>query len=265
MAKFDIGIDKKKAKSIALNIFYLLLALAIALALWAIIAKAKNNELVLPMPSAVLGRFFRLGGEVGFWQSVGWSILRTLGCFALSFVSALLFASLAGLFNPLHRVLSPIVSFLRAAPTVAVILILYAFMPEKDALSIAVGFLIAFPIMYAAFYSAITGVDRDLLKMAKLYKVRGLDKILFIYLPSIANCLFDTGRATLSLTLKVVVAAEILTNVSQSIGGKIQFANSTSEISYLLAWTLVAIVFSFVLEFCAAILKKVWEILRCRI
>ena len=264
MAKLNISIDKNKAKSIVLNIAYPLLALGIVLAVWAIIAKIKNNEFVLPMPSAVIERFFRLGKEQNFWQSVGWSLLRTFGCFALSFVSALLLASLAGLFNPLHRVISPIVSFLRAAPTVAVILILYAFM-RKDSLSIAVGFLIAFPIMYSAFHSAIVGVDKDLLKMAKLYKVRAVDKVFFIYLPSIANCLFDTSKSTLSLTLKVVVAAEIITNVSLSIGGRIQFANSTYEISYLLAWTLVAIVFSFVLEWAVAIAKKVWEVARCRV
>lgn len=255
--------DKARVKRIALNIFYPLLAFAIVLAVWAIASKLKNNAFVLPMPDAVLDRFFKLGAESGFWQSVGRSLLRTLLCFALSFVLALLLAAISGLFDPLHRVLSPIVSFLRAAPTVAVILIAYAFI-STDFMAIAVGFLVAFPIMYSAFHSEIKGVDGDLLKMARVYGVRPIDKIRFIYLPSIADCLFDTGKSTLSLTLKVIVAAEILTNISMSIGGKIQFANSTFEIVYLLAWTLVAIVFSFVLEGIVAILKKLWEVARCR-
>ena len=145
----------------------------------------------------------------------------------------------------------------------AVILIAYAFI-STDFMAIAVGFLVAFPIMYSAFHSEIKGVDGDLLKMARVYGVRPIDRIRFIYLPSIADCLFDTGKSTLSLTLKVIVAAEILTNISMSIGGKIQFANSTFEIVYLLAWTLVAIVFSFVLEGIVAILKKLWEVAKCR-
>lgn len=258
-----IHIEKKTAKRIALNIFYPLLAFAIALAVWAIVAKIKNNALVLPMPDVVLERFFKLGGERGFWLSVFATILRTFICFITSFVLALLFASFAGLFNPLHRVLSPIVSILRAAPTVAVILIMYAFL-DNDTMAIVVGFLIAFPILYSSFYSAIVGVDKDLLKMAKLYKVRPIDKIRFIYLPSIEDTLFDTSRATLSLTLKVVVASEILTNVARSIGGKIQVAYASFEVSYLLAWTLIAIVFSFVLEWIVTILKKVREVTRCR-
>ena len=257
-----INVDKKTAKRIALNIFYPLLALAIALAVWALAAKVKDNPLVLPMPAVVLERFFTLGGESGFWLSVLATLLRTLICFITSFALALLFASLAGLFNPLHRVLSPIVSILRAAPTVAVILIMYAFF-DNQTMAIIVGFLIAFPIMYSSFYSAIVGVDKDLLKMARLYKVRPIDKIRFIYLPCIEDNLFDTSKSTLSLTLKVVVASEILTSVARSIGGKIQVAYASYEVSYLLAWTLIAIVFSFVLEWIVAILNKVREVTRC--
>lgn len=258
-----INIDKKTAKHIALNIFYPLLAFGIMLAVWAIAAKVKNNAFILPSPDVVLKKFFTLGGSQAFWQSVGYTLLRTFLCFLLSFALALILAAASGLFNPLHRVLSPIVSFLRAAPTVAVILILYAFM-ESSSMAIAVGFLIAFPIMYSSFYSSIVGVDRDLLNMAKLYKVRPLDKILYIYLPSVADCLFDTSRATLSLTLKVVIAAEILVSISLSIGEKIQVAYATFNVSYLLAWTLIAIVFSFVLEGVVSILKKLWEVSRCR-
>ncbi len=255
--------DKTTAKRIALNIFYPLLAFSLMLAVWAIAAKIKNNPLVLPMPNVVLDSFFRLGNTGGFWLDVLATLLRTFICFFTSFALALLLAALAGICSPIHRVLSPIVSVLRAAPTVAVILILYAFM-NNDSMSIAVGFLIAFPIMYSSFYSAITGVDGDLLKMAKLYKVSPANKIRFIYLPCIAENLFDTGRSTLSLTLKVVVAAEILTSISRSIGSNIQVAYAMFEVSYLLAWTLVAIVFSFVLEAIVSGLKKLWEALRCR-
>ena len=256
-----INVDKKTVKRIIENIAYPLAALGIVLAVWAICAKVKGNPLVLPMPSKVLARFFALGGEKGFWSSVGSSLLRTLICFAISFAAAMIFAVLGGLFKPLHKLIAPIVSLLRSAPTVAVILIFYAFM-SSNAMSVAVGFLIAFPILYSSIYSAIVGVDKELLEMAKVYKVKPADVAFGIYLPSIAPCLFDTSKSTLSLTLKVVVAAEILACVSKSIGGKIQTANATFEIEYLLAWTLVAIVFGFALEGVVALLKKVWEVAR---
>ncbi len=244
------------------NIGYPLLALSIMLAVWAIAALCVDDKFVLPAPASVLERFFRLGGERMFWRSVGSTLLRTFLCFAISFVCALGMAALGSLCKPLHKLLSPVVSFLRAAPTVAVILVLYAFM-QREELAVLVGFLIAFPLMYSAFYSAINGVDGDLLDMAKLYKVRAVDKVFCIYLPMIAPALFDTSRSTLSLTLKVVIAAEILTNIAYSIGGRIQYAYSTfADLPFLLAWTLIAIVFSFVLEGAVSLLKKLWEVTR---
>ena len=98
--------------------------------------------------------------------------------------------------------------------------------------------------------------------MAKVYKVSPWNKVAGVYLPSVAECLFDTSKSTLSLTLKVVVAAEILAGIGKSIGGKISVANATFEIAYLLAWTLVAIALSFALEGVVLIFKKIWKVAR---
>lgn len=253
--------DKREVKQIVLNIFYPLLSLSIALAVWAIWSAAKGKPFMAPPPAVVLRQFFTLFGDGAFWIAVLNTLLRTLLCFAISFALALTFASLAGLFKPLHKIISPIVSILRAAPTVAVILITYAFM-DKQSMSVLVGFLIAFPVLYSAFYSAIDGVDKDLLNMAKVYKVRAIDRVRFIYLSSIAPTLFDTSRATLSLTLKVIVAAEILTNLARSVGYNIQRSYAAFEISALFAWTLMAILFSFVLEGAVVLFKKIWEATR---
>lgn len=258
MKKININ---KKALQICSNIFYPLLALALVLAIWAITAKAYDNEFVLPMPGGTLKVFFELFGEKTFWVSMGWSVLRTLICFAISFVLALVAASLCNLFKPLNKTLAPIITIFRAAPTVAIILIFYAFM-ANDKLAIVVGFLIAFPILYSAFFSAIDNVDKDLLEMAKIYKVRPIDKVLSIYLPSISPTLFDMSRSTLSLTFKVVVAAEILTSIPKSIGTRIRFAQYTFDIEYLLAWTIASIVIAFVLEGLVVLAKKIWEVAR---
>lgn len=251
-------VDKKELKRAAGNVIYPLAAMAIVLAAWAVWAAAKDMPYLVPSPGAALREFFTLGGSGEFWTAVATSLGRTLLCFAISFVAALGLAALGGLFKPLHRVVSPIVSILRAAPTVAVILIIYSFM-DKRSMAVLVGFLIAFPVLYSAFFSAIEGVDKDVIDMAKLFKVRAADRVFLIYLPSIAGTLFDESRATLSLTLKVVVAAEILTNLPRSMGQHIQTSYAAFDVPSLFAWTIVAIVFSFALEGVVTILKKIWE------
>ena len=248
----------KKVIEICSNIFYPMLALAIVLAVWAICAKAYGNPLVLPAPDVTLREFFKMFAQKLFWVSIGWSLLRTILCFVLSFVLALLFATLGNLWLPIHKTLSPIITILRAAPTVAIILILYAFTANNN-LAIVVGFLIAFPIMYSAFYSAINNVDKDLLEMAKVYKIKPIDKIFGIYLPTITPTLFDNSKSTLSLTFKVVVAAEILTSIPLSIGERIKYESNIFDIEYLLAWTIASIVLAFILEGFVSLLKTIWR------
>lgn len=248
----------KKALQICSNIFYPLLALAIVLAIWAICSKAYNKPLVLPEPGITLKAFFSLFSKEIFWISIGWSVLRTVICFVISFVFAIVFATLGNIWTPLNKTISPIITILRAAPTVAIILIFYAFTTNNN-LAIIVGFLIAFPIMYSAFYSAINNVDKDLLEMAKVYKVKPQDKIFSIYLSSITPTLFDTSRSTLSLTLKVVIAAEILTAIPRSIGVRIRYEQNIFDIEYLLAWTIASIVLAFVLEGLVTLFKYIWR------
>lgn len=254
-------INKKQLNSFIRNLIFPIIALTIILLFWVIVSAIKNNPLVLPMPGIVLKRFFILGKEYALWKSVGATILRSLIAFLISFIFALSVAILSGLVKNFNKIISPIVAFLRAAPTVAVILIIYAFM-STDIMTIVVGFLIAFPIMYSSFYTSISEIDENLKLMAKIYKVNFFRRIFNIYILSISGNIFDTSKATLSLTIKIVIAAEILTSVSPGIGGKIQTAYASFEIEYLLAWTLLAIVLSFVSEFFIGSLKKLvirWE------
>lgn len=261
MAKANVKNLSPTAKAALGNVIYPLISLGLVLAVWAIAATVKNNAILLPMPDVVFLRFFQLFGEAKLWNSVGWTLLRTLISFAVSFVLAFVLATLGGIWKPLHRVVSPIVGILRAVPTMAVILIIMLWVDFQNAPKY-IGFLIAFPILYPAIYTAIDGVDDKLVEMTTVFKVRPLDKITHLYLPSIAPSVFDVSRSTISLTLKVVIAAEVLCQTKTSIGLSLQYANLTFDVSELLAWTVFAIALSFVLEGVVVGLKKLWEVRR---
>ncbi|MBO5777178.1 MAG: ABC transporter permease subunit, partial [Clostridia bacterium] len=123
-----------------------------------------------------------------------------------------------------------------------------------------VGFLIAFPLLYQGIYTAIVGVDKDLVEMAKFYKVKSRDIVFGLYAPEIAPQVFDVSKSTLSLTLKVIIASEVLTYAKDSIGIEMQKANQAFDVAVLLGWTLVAILLAFILEGIVAGFKKLWEV-----
>ena len=255
-----ISLDTKTKKIIG-NVVYPVLSLVLVLAVWWIVSAVKDKPLVFPTPDKVVVDFFNLFGGANFWKAVGMTVARTVICFLISFASAFLMAVLGGLCNPIHRVMSPIISILRSAPTLAIILIIMLWLDGQRA-PVVIGFLIAFPLLYQAVYTAITGVDRDLVEMAKLYKVKPFDVVLGLYAPEIAPQVFDVSRSTISLTLKVVIAAEVMTYARGSIGLEMQKANMSFDVSVLLAWTVLAVLLSFVFEGIVAGLKKLWEVRR---
>ena len=248
-----------KTKKIIENVAYPLISLVLVLGIWWIVSAVKDKPLVLPAPDKVIVEFFKLFGGVSFWRSVGLSLLRTVICFAISFVMAFAVAVVAGLWTPIHKVMSPIISILRSAPTLAIILIMMLWLDGQTA-PVFVGFLIAFPLLYQGIYTAIVGVDKDLVEMAKFYKVKPRDIVFGLYAPEIAPQVFDVSKSTISLTLKVIIASEVLTYAKDSIGLEMQKANQAFDVAVLLGWTLVAILLSFVFEGIATGLKKLWEV-----
>ena len=248
-----------KTKKIIENVAYPLISLVLVLGIWWIVSAVKDKPLVLPAPDKVIVEFFKLFCGVSFWKSVGLSLLRTVICFAISFVLAFAVAVVAGLWTPIHKVMSPIISILRSAPTLAIILIMMLWLDGQTA-PVFVGFLIAFPLLYQGIYTAIVGVDKDLVEMAKFYKVKPRDVVFGLYAPEIAPQVFDVSKSTISLTLKVIIASEVLTYAKDSIGLEMQKANQAFDVAVLLGWTLVAILLSFVFEGIVTGFKKLWEV-----
>lgn len=246
-----------KTKRIIETVAYPLLSLVLVLGIWWIVADVKDKPLVLPTPDKVIVEFFKLFGEAEFWKAVGLTLLRTVICFAISFVLGFVCAVLGGLWTPVNKILSPIISILRSAPTLAIILVMMLWLDGQTA-SVFVGFLIAFPLLYQGIYTAIVGVDKDLVEMAKFYKVKPHNIIFGLYSPEIAPAVFDVSKSTASLTLKVVIAAEVLTYARGSIGLEMQQANQAFEVATLLGWTMLAILLSFVLEGIIIGIKKLW-------
>ena len=249
---------KRKIPAAAANVLYPVCALGVVLAVWAAVSAAKDIPLLIPQLDEIFAELGRVLGGSETWRAIGLTAGRVTGSFLLSFAFAAALAA-AGAFLPaLHRVLSPIVTVLQAAPTMAVILLAVAWLDNSE-VPLLIGFLICFPLLYNSMHSAIANVDPELLEMAQVYKIRLHDRLTGIYIPSVLPAVADGCRSAVSLCVKVVIAAEVLAQTAGSIGIEMQRASVVFEIARLMAWTLVAIVMSFLFEGIVTGLKKLWE------
>lgn len=240
---------KKFLLSKKFDIAYSACALILAWLVWIIAYACKRNDEIIPSFSATMTQFFMLFTKPFFWKSFGYTLLRTVAAFALSFVLALACACLAALFSPFAAFMRPIAAIFRTLPTMAVLLlILIWFAPRTSPVTVVVAMLVLFPMIYSQLYEAIAGVDGELKEMAKVYRLTRTQRLKCIYLPHILpSTVINTGT-NISFGLKLIISAEVMVSTYTAIGGMMSESQIYSNTPRLAALTLVAVLFGIAVE-----------------
>ena len=234
---------KKRIYGIVLPIISTAIIIVVLFAASAIV----DDRLVLPDPGEIFSEFCKLFTTKAFYGEIFGNLSRTLASFALAFVLACILAISAATNDIVDKMLYPLVSAVRAVPTMALILwFLIVFKSDKSPM--AVAFTVIFPMLYSAVYGAIKNRDVKLDEMARVFGVPK-KKILFkIIIPDVAKRLFSQFCTTLSFTVKLIVAGEALAYTKTSLGKELQLASANLETAKLLALTVAVIILSLLLE-----------------
>lgn len=229
------------------NIVYSLFAVAVMWAVWLIAEAAVNNRFLIAPVAPSLREFFALFAKAFFWKALSHTLLRTLAAFALSFVIALACACLAVSFAPFSHFMRPIAALLRSLPTMAVLLLIKVrFLPQTS--PVVVAMLVLFPMIYSQLYEGISGVDGELLQMAKVYRLTRPQKLRYIYLPHILPSAVENTGVSLSFALKLIISAEVMASTYTAVGGMMSEASDYINLPRLAALTLVAVLFGIAVE-----------------
>ncbi len=226
---------------------YPILFTVIVIAVWAIAAKAGDNEFVLPSPLSAFKKAVALLGEKSTYVAFGNTILRALVAWLVSVAGAVVLAAASAAFRPLGKLLSPLVSVVRALPTMSVVLLLLVWTNARVA-PVVVAVLVVLPTAYSAIASAISSVDGNLVEACKAYDVPRKRVLTQIYLPLVARAARLPISSSLSLTLKLTVAAEVLASTARSLGGLMQTSKLYYETAALMALTVLTVAAAMLLE-----------------
>ena len=229
------------------NIAQTVAAIAFLLIVWFVAYLAVGNRELIPPLSDSLKEMGGLLISGDLWAALGMTLLRALCAFMISFALAIGFAVLAYLYPAVGSFLAPLVSVLRSMPVLAVLLILLSFLGEGKA-PMAVAFLSLFPMLYAGILAALSGVDRHLIEIGRVYGTPSMRKVTAIYLPLSAPYILKESAAALSFSLKLIVSAEVLSFTATSLGGMMQEAKIYGEIPQLFALVGLSFLVGLILE-----------------
>ena len=215
--------------------------------IWEGVALYIDNSLLFPRVSEIFLSLKNLVASGDFTLILWNTLSRFFISIVFSLILAIIFSVASYRYEVIGFLLFPFIIFLRAVPTIAIIIVVLIW-SSVEKVPIVVGILILFPILYESILGGIKNVDKNLLKMSKVFKVPTKRVVRDIYIPSIYYSISSNIPSYMGLTFKVIIAGEVLSQESLSIGGEIFINKIYLESSNIFAWIIVVIVLNYLLE-----------------
>ncbi|MDO5713113.1 MAG: ABC transporter permease subunit [Tissierellia bacterium] len=238
--------------------FKISIAIGLWILLWELLAYYINEEILLVSPLSVFQRILKECKNPNFWIILGNTGLHIIIGFFLGGIFGLFIAILSFYQSFLRFFFRPMVLAIQGTPVVSFIILILLWVPVSR-LSIIISALIVFPIFYHNTLLGMENVTKDYLDMAKVFCWTERKKWKYLYLPSLKLFLGSAMCTGVGLAWKAGLAAEVIGLPKGTVGEKIYESKIFLDTEGLFAYTIVAVLLSFLME---GGLKKLWKPLK---
>ena len=231
-------------------------ALAFWVIIWQLAAMALGHGgLFLTTPVGTLQALARLLPTAEFWYRIAFSSLRILAGFVLAVVCGTALAAAGARWPAVGILFSPLMQIIRAMPVASFVILALLWVRSAN-LSVVVSFTHVLPVVYAGVVGGIADTDRQLLEMAKVYRLPLSRRLRYIWLPGVFPSFSESCAAAMGMCWKSGVSAEVIGLPDHSVGDALYRAKITLTTPDVFAWTLVIILLSAFLSAVAAWLLR---------
>ena len=224
-----------------------LISIIVMLAVWEVVAIRINSEQIMPGPWATLSATLRLFAEKDFLWVVGNTLFRGLIGFVIALILGIGLGIWAGINEKFEAFLKPWIVVMRSIPVVAFILLALIWF-KSGSVPVFIGILTMFPMICTNVIEGIRNVDGKLVEMAKFYQISEKRIIREVYVPAIAPFVVSGISSAFGIGWRAIVIGEVLSQPEFGIGSRMHAAQSFLNVDVLIAWTLIAILISFLFE-----------------
>lgn len=224
-----------------------IISIAAALLVWQAAAMALHQPLLLVSPWQVAVRLTTIWREAGFFASIFNSFsLIALG-FLLGLGAGILLAIPAARFPFVRVLLKPYVLTVKSVPVASFVILALLWLSARR-LSTFIAFLMVFPVIYSSVLEGILATDRQLLQMAKLFRVPFSRRLRMVYMPQLKPFLLGACSAALGMAWKAGVAAEVIGLPTGTMGERLYDAKVYLNTVDLFTWTVLIVLLSVLFE-----------------
>ena len=217
-----------------------------------------HDNMIFPSPVNTFKRMFELLGKKVTYKYLGFSILRLIIGFSVSFLLAFLLGMIVNNSEELYNFFMPIITFLKAAPTATFVFIFLVSFGGRNAPAWVV-ILMTFPILYESVVSALRSTPKGILEAAKMDGSGKFKTLIRVQIPLGIPFISLGLLSTFGMAFKVEIMAEIITGITKGgIGTMIKISNllDGTDLTNMFAYSLIAIILVLIVSIAASIVKS---------
>ncbi|UGQ11617.1 ABC transporter permease [Yinghuangia sp. ASG 101] len=226
------------------------------LSLWE--AAARNrwvDPLFTSRPSAIWSALIDYLGSDQASTSIRATATAVLESFAIGSALGILVGLILGSSPFLDRVISPFLVPLNAVPRIALAPLFVAWFGLTNLSKVVLGVSVVFFILVENARSAVKGVDRDQLTMARVVGLRGWRMLTKVVLPSAVPTIFAGLRLGITYAILGVIGSEMIA-AKDGLGQDVVRYSSELHIDFVFAVLIVLVVLATVTSWIFGLLER---------
>jgi ABC-type nitrate/sulfonate/bicarbonate transport system permease component/ABC-type nitrate/sulfonate/bicarbonate transport system ATPase subunit len=217
------------------------------LMVWQIITFIVKEPVLLQGPMDVFLQLINDLQTKDFYWTIVSSFVRMISGFFIGLMMGILLGGFGFFVSPIKMFVEPLVTVLKAIPIVSYVILILIWSGSSN-LSVYMGILVVFPVVYTNILVGFENVDNKMLDLCTVYGLGIRKKYYLVYRPAIWPHLNSALKISVGMGFKAAVAAEVIGTPEFSIGEKIYMAKIHFQTAEIFSWTIVLILFSYVFE-----------------
>lgn len=214
---------------------------------WQLLSWQMAQPQLIPSFPDLIRALFRLVYSPGFLVSIGTTCLRACVGLLLSLAAASITAFLLNRSEAIRFLFMPWLSLLRSVPVISFILLALIFL-NPEMIPLLIAFLTMYPLLTENLLKGLMN-RRDSWKMlARQFHLNAWNCLFQINYPQLKPYLFSGLASAAGFGWRAIIMGEVLSQCVDGIGKRMKEAQVFIDVPELIAWTLVAIVLSWLTD-----------------
>lgn len=214
---------------------------------WQLLSWQMAQPQLIPSFPDLIRALLRLVYTPGFLVSIGTTCLRACVGLLLSLAAASITAFLLNRSEGIRLLFMPWLSLLRSVPVISFILLALIFL-NQEMIPLLIAFLTMYPLLTENLLKGLMN-RRDSWKMlARQFHLNAWNRLFQINYSQLKPYLFSGLASAVGFGWRAIIMGEVLSQCVDGIGKRMKEAQVFIDVPELIAWTLVAIVLSWLTD-----------------